>query len=74
MEADPNPMPKFELLPRLSRLGSCALRFFSMLPAEAPDYMSDHYRGAAALLDHELYDKTEQLQLDFEHQSETAGW
>lgn len=70
MEADPNPMPRFELFPVLDRLGSCALRLFSFLPAHAPDFMSDHYRGGAAMLDRELYDNPDQLQLDFEAQSD----
>ena len=75
MEADPNPMPKFELFqfPILHRLGRCAVRCLSFLPAEAPDFMSEHYRGGAAMLDRELYDNPDQLQLDFEDQS-AVGW
>lgn len=66
MEADKNPFPQFDLLPRVARVGRFLSRVVSFLPLEAPNHMSDHYRGGAALLDRELYDKPdepEQLEL-----------
>lgn len=72
METDPNIMPKINLFPRLERVGRALGRLVSFLPANAPDYMSDHYRGGAAMLDRELYDN-DQMQLDFEAQS-NQGW
>lgn len=65
MEADKNPMPQFDLFPRLKRVGEVVVRFLSFNPAEAPDYMSNHYRGGAAMLDRELYDDPNQLRFDY---------
>lgn len=59
-----NPFPKIDLFPKLTRVGHFIGRLVSFCPLEAPDYMSEHYRGGAALLDRELYDKpTGQLEL-----------
>lgn len=70
METDPNIIPRLDLFPKLQRVGRALGRLVSFLPANAPDYMSDHYRGGAAMLDRELYD---QPQLDFEAQAD-VGW
>ena len=74
METDKNPFPKIDLFPRLTKVAACIGRLASFLPNQAPDYMSDHYRGGAAMLDRELYDgvethgflyEGEQLELDY---------
>lgn len=61
MEKDKNPFPKIDITPVdvLKAIGGIAYGLFTFLPNEAPDYMSDHYRGGAALLDQELYDQDE---------------
>jgi hypothetical protein len=66
MEKDPNPMPELTLFPRLEKLGRCLGRLVSFLPAQAPDHMSNHYRGGAAMLDRELYDDPNQLEFDYD--------
>lgn len=53
---DPNPMPEVHIFPRLERIGHFVSRLVSFLPECAPDYMSNHNRGAAPMLDRELYD------------------
>lgn len=63
MEADKNPFPNIELFPRLEAVGRFVARLVRFLPESAPDYMSDHYRGGAAMLDRELYDG--QLELEY---------
>jgi hypothetical protein len=73
MEQDKNPFPKIDLFPRLTAIARGVGRMVSFLPTEAPDFMSDHYRGGAAMLDRELYDDPNQLQLDFEAQAD-KGW
>lgn len=76
METDKNPMPRMDLFPRLTKVGAFLGRLVSFLPKEAPLYMSEHYRpgdGASAFLDHQLYDNPDQLQIDFESQSD-KGW
>lgn len=73
MEADRNPMPEMVLFPRVQRAAEFIKRLVSFNPTSAPDYMSDHYRGGAAMLDRELYDNSDQLQLDFEAQGD-KGW
>lgn len=57
MEADRNPFPEIHIFPRLERVGRFMGRLFSFLPVEAPDYMSEHNRGAAPALDRALYDQ-----------------
>ena len=64
MEADKNPMPAFDLFPRLHRVASFLGRAVSFLPTQAPDHMSNHYRGGAAMLDRELYDNG-QMEFDY---------
>ena len=51
--------PKITLTPMdvLKAVGDIACSVLRFLPSEAPDYMSEHYRGGAALLDRELYDE-----------------
>lgn len=73
MEQDKNPFPKIDLFPRLTRVGRALGRLVTFLPSEAPDFMSEHYRGGAAMLDRELCENPDQLQLDFESQSD-KGW
>ena len=67
VEVDKNIMPEIELFPRLERVGHFIKRLVTFLPLEAPDHMSEHYRGGAALLDRELYDipQETQDQLDY---------
>lgn len=65
MEKDPNIMPEFTLFPRLERVAGFIKRLVTFLPTDAPDYMSEHYRGGAAMLDRELYDNPNQLRLDY---------
>lgn len=67
MEKDKNPFPKIELFPRLSRLTHF---LFDHLQSEG---LSDHNSGGGPMLDRELYDNPDQLQLDFESQSD-KGW
>lgn len=38
--------PPIDLFPRLTRVAHAIGRFLTPLPTEAPDYMSNHYRGA----------------------------
>lgn len=59
MESDKNPFPKIELFPRLHKVASALARLVCYRPTEAPDYMSNHYRGGAAMLDRELYDEVQ---------------
>lgn len=56
MEVNKNPFPQLELFPRLAAVGRFVGNLLTPLPTEAPDFMSEHYRGAAAMLDRELYD------------------
>lgn len=65
METDKNPMPDVHLFPRLERAAEFIKGLVRFLPSEAPDYMSNHYRGGAAMLDRELYDNPDQLELDY---------
>lgn len=44
---------------RLGRVAHVLARLVGFMPEAAPHYMSNHYRGGAALLDRELYDKPE---------------
>lgn len=67
MEADKNPFPQLDLFPRITRV--CHF-IFDHLQSEG---LSDHNRGAAPMLDRELYDNPDQLQIDFEDQSQ-VGW
>lgn len=67
MEADKNPIPKIDLFPRITRVGRALGRLLTPLPTEAPDFMSDHYRGEVPV------EYPDQLQLDFEAQSD-KGW
>lgn len=53
MEADPNPMPRFDLFPRLTRLAH-----FLLDHIQSPG-LSDHARGGGPALDSELYDQLE---------------
>lgn len=57
METNQGWPERFILFPRLERVGAFLGRLVRFLPLEAPDYMSNHNRGAAAMLDRELYDK-----------------
>lgn len=60
MEADKNPFPKIDLFPRLTKL---AHFLFDHLQNEG---ISDHAnRGAAPMLDRELYDNPDQLRFDY---------
>lgn len=63
MEADKNPFPQLELFPRISRAARLIGNLLTPFPTEAPSYMSEHYRGGAAMLDRELYDNPNQLEL-----------
>lgn len=45
MDKDKNPFPDIDLFPRLSRVAEFIKRALSPLPSEAPDFMSEHYRG-----------------------------
>ena len=56
MEKEPDIMPNFDLFPKIERVANFIKRLVSFLPTAAPDYMSEHYRGAAAQLDSQLYD------------------
>ncbi len=71
MEADRNPFPQLDLFPRLTRVAKAVGRLLSPLPSEAPDYMSNHYRGGAAMLDRELYDNPNQLRFDYGRDEQT---
>lgn len=52
MEADPNPIPKIDLLPLATKLGRVIKSLVSFCPLQAPDYMSEHFRQPFE----ELYD------------------
>lgn len=45
MEKDKNPFPEFDLFPKLDRAARFIKRLLTPLPIEAPDFMSEHYRG-----------------------------
>lgn len=71
MEADKTPFPRIDLFPRLHRVADFVARVISPFPSEAPDYMSEHYRGGEAMLDRELYDNPNQLRLDYGRDEQT---
>ena len=65
MELDKNPFPQLDLFPRVTRVVH-----FIFDHIQAPG-LSDHAnRGGAPMLDRELYDNPDQLQIDFEAQSD----
>lgn len=43
--------PHFELFPRLARVGRFFGKLLTPFPTEAPDFMSNHYRGAEEMLE-----------------------
>lgn len=71
MESDKNPFPQLELFPRISRAARFIGNLLTPFPTDAPMYMSDHYRGGAAMLDRELYDNPNQLELDYGRDEQT---
>jgi hypothetical protein len=46
--------PEIDLFPRLTRAGNFIKRIVSLYPDGAPDYMSEHNRGAAPMIDDAL--------------------
>jgi hypothetical protein len=46
--------PQIDLFPRITRVAKAIGRVLTPYPQEAPDYMSNHYRGASEMLDHHL--------------------
>lgn len=73
MEKDKNPFPVIDLFPQLTRVGRFLGRLVSFCPSEAPLYMSNHYRGAAAMLDAELYDNPQgSLELSYGADEQTV--
>jgi len=48
MESDKNPFPKIDLLPPPTAILRFLGRLLTPLPTEAPDFMSNHYRGKDA--------------------------
>lgn len=59
MESDPNPFPKIDLFPRITKV--VHFLFHQMQNTG----LSDHNRGGGPALDRTLYDTPEQLELDF---------
>ena len=59
IEADPNPFPKFEILPQLERAAQFVTRLFHFLPEQPLASHGDHLpnTGAAQMLDEHLSER-----------------
>ena len=57
-----NPFPEIKILPSIKDVAHFVGRLLAPLPTEAPDYMSNHYRGASEMLDAHLQEPTEPYQ------------
>lgn len=55
-EIQPNIFPEINLFPRLERAGSWIAEHLSILPSRSQLHLSEHVRGAEAMLDQHLDD------------------
>lgn len=62
-----DPFPRMEFFPRVCRVAHFLLDHIRS------EGLSDHNSGGGPMLDRKLYDRPEQMQIDFEYQSNN-GW